>query len=150
MSTAASQYLREVKKRIHYSGSQKTEFLCQLEAEVIYYCEDHNDVDFATLSACFGTPEDIADNFISELGTDEVRKIGRTRKRILYLIATFIIVTTILVIGVELYTYHIQQKFEDVQFIESITYEGELTPDVTSSTYATEYYYSEEDNETIE
>jgi len=32
-----------------------------LEAEVIYYCEDHDNVDFSILSACFGKPEDIAE-----------------------------------------------------------------------------------------
>ena len=142
MSKAASQYLREVKKRIPCSGSQKTEFLCQLEAEVIYYCEDHDGVDFTILSEAFGSPEEVANDFLSELGGSLATRTNVFTKRFIYIIATVI---TILAVGISIHTYYVQHKLSNVEYIESITYEGELTPNATSSTYAVEYYYSEDD-----
>lgn len=144
MSKVASQYLREVKKRIHCSNSQKTEFLCQLEDEIVYYCEDHDNVDIVTLSNHFGTPEDVADDFLSELGINEVTTSNQIRKRLLYFVATIIILAIILFAAVEIHSYYIQQQFLDSYFIESITYESESILDVTP-TYAVEDYYSEEE-----
>ena len=144
MSTAASQYLREVKKRIHCSSSQRTEFLCQLEGEIIYYCEDHDNVDIVTLSNHFGTPEEVADDFLSELGINEVTKSNQIRKRLLHFVATIIILAIILFAAVEIHAYYIQQQFWDSYFIESITYESESILDLTP-TYAVEDYYSEEE-----
>lgn len=113
-----------------------------MEAEVIYYCEDHDDVDFTILSETFGSPEEVANDFFSELGGSLATKTSVFTKRLIYIIAAVI---TILVVGISFHTYYVQHKLFDVQYIESITYEGELTPNATSSTYAVEYYYSEED-----
>lgn len=145
MSTAASQYLREVKKRIHCSSSQKTEFLCQLEAEVIYYCEDHDDVDFAMLSECFGNPEDVANDFLSEIGVQAVNTSNRTKQYILCFFISLAVVITIIAAVLETYTNYKQQQALDGYFVESITYEGELSPSVTGPIFAEEHVYSEED-----
>ena len=145
MSTAASQYLREVKKRIPCSGSQKTEFLCQLEAEVIYYCEDHDDVDFVALSECFGRPEDVAKDFLSELGESSLTRANNFKQHLICITILIVIMATVLVAGVSIYTDYKQQQALDVYYIEEITYEGELTPDIAGPTYAVDSYYSEED-----
>lgn len=144
MSKVASQYLQEVKKRIPCSGSQKTEFLCQLEAEVIYYCEDHDHVDLATLSKYFGNPEDVARDFLSELGINEVTKSNQFRKRLLHFVAIIIVLAIILFAAVEIHAYYTQQQFEDSYFIESIIYENESVLDVTTTCTVIEYYSEEE------
>lgn len=135
MSTAASQYLREVKKRIPCSGSQKTEFLCQLEAELIYYCEDHDDVDFVALSECFGSPEEVANDFLSELGANTINKASLIRRRVMYLIAILVASVTILIAGVEIYIFYQQQQVLDVHYIESITYEENIEQYTTAPIY---------------
>lgn len=129
MSTAASQYLREVKKRIPCSGSQKTEFLCQLEAEVIYYCEDHDGVDFAILSENFGSPEEIANDFLSELGGSTVTKAHNVKQRLVLFTAIVVISTTIFVAGLEIISYYKQQQALDGHYVESITYEEDYVED---------------------
>lgn len=147
MSKAASQYLREVKKRIRCSHSLKTEFLYQLEAEVIYYCEDHNDVDFATLSKYFGKPEDVAKDFLSELGESAAVEASSNKQKLIYFLITIV---SIVVVGLAIHISYLQHALLDVQYIESITYEGELSPGATSEAYKSEYYYSEEEIQNTE
>ena len=150
MSKAASQYLREVKKRIPCSGSQKMEFLCQLEAEVIYYCEDHENVDFAALAECFGQPDEVANDFLSELGSNTINKASLIRQRVMYLSVFTIVMATLIAAGVKIYAAYKQQQALEGYYIESITYEGELSPGATSQTYESEYYYSEEEIQNTE
>lgn len=144
MSKAASQYLREVKKRIPCSGSQKTEFLCQLEADVIYYCEDHDDVDFAALTKCFGSPEEVASDFFAELGANVVNRENFTRQRITYITLALVMALTVLIAGIKIYSSYKQHQALDGYYIESITYEGELTPGATSPAYWSEDFSSTE------
>lgn len=143
MSTAASQYLREVKKRIPCSGSQKAEFLCQLEAEVIYYCEDHDDVDFVALSECFGSPEEIASDFLSELGANSINRATLAKQRAQYAAILILVITIVLVSGIIIYTAYKQQQALDVHYIESITYEGDVAPHIDGSTYWIDQFESE-------
>ena len=152
MSKSASQYLREVKKRIPCSGSQKTEFLCQLEAEVIYYCEDHDNVDFAILSEYFGSPDDVARDFLAELGESTLSETIDNKQRLIRIAILIVIV----VAGVSIYTDYKQQQALDTYYIESITQEGPLTEEpavwvLTENNGENVYWeYNEEDNLWIE
>lgn len=145
MNKAASQYLREVKKRIHCSRSLKTEFLFQLEDEVDFFCEDFDGVDFAALEKRFGKPEDVAKEFLSELGGSALTKANRFQRSLAYLFIIVVITAAILAFGVSVYTDYKQQKALDSYYVESITYEGELSPGATSPTYEAEFF-TDEDN----
>lgn len=108
-----------------------------MEAEVIYYCEDHNDVDLATLSKYFGKPEDVAKDFLSELGESAAVEASSIKQKIIYFLITIV---AIVVVGIAIHISYLQHTLLDVQYIESITYEGELTTDVTGPTYAQESF----------
>ena len=140
MSKAASQYLREVKKRIPCSGSQKTEFLCQLEAEVIYYCEDHNDVNFSSLTKYFGDPEDVARDFLSELGESTLTKSNDIKQHLIRIALLIVIVVIIFVAGIRIYTDYKQQQALDGFYIEEITYEGDVAPYTSDIVYFSETF----------
>lgn len=116
-----------------------------MEAEVIYYCEDHDYVDFAILSEYFGRPEDIARDFLSELGESALTRTNNIKQRLIYLTILIVLMLTILVAGVSIYTDYKQQQALDTYYIESITYEGELSPGATSPTYTVEHFTSEDD-----
>lgn len=130
---------------IHCSNSRKTEFLCQLEAEVIYYCEDHDQVNLATLSNYFGNPEDVARDFLSELGESALIKSNSIKFRLRSITIAIIIVATFLILGLKIFISYKQQQVLDGYYVESITYEGELSPGATSPTYIVDYYHSEDD-----
>lgn len=146
MSKAASQYLREVKKRIPCSGSQKTEFLCQLEAEVLYYCEDHDNVDFSVLSACFGKPEDVAKDFLSELGESAAIEANSNRQKFFFI---FLAIILFVIVGIAIHIGYVQHTLLDIQYIESITYEEDSNVYITGPTYALENGHSEEEIDII-
>ena len=141
MNKASSQYLQEVKKRIPRSVSLRAEFLRQLEAEVIYYCEDHENVDYTTLLECFGKPEDIAKDFLAELGGYAAIELTSAKRRILFIIT---LIAMIVVICAGVHTWYLQLKLLDVQYVESITYEGDISSYATSPDLWTETFGSNE------
>lgn len=145
MNKAAKVYLREIRKRLPCSRSVKAEFLRQLEDEVFLYCGEHEEADFAALAAHFGTPEEVANSFLCELGTNTVRQYLTLRKRVLYAAAGIVLTVVILTSAVEIYTSYKQQQALDSYYIESITYQGDVLPYMTGPTYSVEYYYSEKD-----
>lgn len=138
MNKAASQYLREVKKRIHCSRSLKTEFLFQLEDEVDFFCEDFDGVDFSILSERFGTPDDVAREFLTELGLEVVSSASRKRQHILYFAVSVIFLIAVFSAVVEIYTNYQQKQALDGYYVESITYEEDVTPYVISPSYLTD------------
>ena len=121
-----------------------------MEAEVIYYCEDHENVDFAALAECFGQPDEVANDFLSELGSKTINKASLIRRRVMYLSVFTIVMATLIAAGVKIYAAYKQQQALEGYYIESITYEGELSPGATSKTYESEYYYSEEEIQNTE
>lgn len=116
-----------------------------MEDEVDFFCEDFEGVDFAALEKRFGKPEDVAKEFLSELGGSALTKANRFQRSLAYLFIIVVITAAILAFGVSVYTDYKQQKALDSYYIESITYEGDLTSDVGGPTYVTDYYYNEED-----
>lgn len=106
-----------------------------MEAEVVYYCEDHDNVDFAILSECFGKPEDVAKDFLSELGESVVVEENSNRQRFFYLLLT---IFTFIVLGVAIHISYIQHTLLDTQYIESISDEKDLSAYITGFTYAIE------------
>lgn len=116
-----------------------------MEAEVIYYCEDHDHVDLVTLSNYFGSPEDVARDFLSELGESALIKSNSIKFRLRNITIAFIIVAFFLIIGLKIFISYKQQQILDGYYVESITYEGELSPGATSPTYIVEYYHSKDE-----
>lgn len=117
-----------------------------MEAEVSYYCEDHDYVDLATLSEYFGSPEDVAKDFLSEIGVQAVNASNRTKNNILWLSISVAVAITIFAAVVETYTNYKQQEALEGYFVESITYEGDVNAYISSPTYAVEYDYNEDDS----
>lgn len=102
-------------------------------------------MDFAALAECFGHPDDVANDFLSELGANTINKTSLIRQRVMYLSVFTIVVVTLIAAGVKIYAAYKQQQALEGYYIESITYEGELSPGATSKAYESEYYYSEEE-----
>lgn len=121
----------------------------QLEDEVFLYCEDHEEMEMAGLTAHFGTPEEVANNFLTELAPAVRWKYERIRQRVFYAAIAIVLAAALLVTAMEGYTNIKQQKILDGHYIESITYEGDVAPYVTGPTYAVEHFSSDENSENI-
>lgn len=118
-----------------------------MEAEVIYYCEDYENVNFAALSEYFGKPEDVANDFLSEIGINSVSG-SHKRKQFIQLAVIMLLFSVVLVfVATEIYANYKQQKALDGHFIESITYEGDIASYATIPVYLTETFESSTDLE---
>lgn len=111
-----------------------------MEAEVVYYCEDHDYVDFSILSEHFGNPEDIARDFLSELGESTLTRTNNVKQHFIHFTILIVFLLAIIVAGVSIYTDYKQQQALDVYYIEEITYEGDVTPYASNPVYFAETF----------
>ena len=102
-----------------------------MEGEVDFFCEEHNKADYAVLAQHFGSPEDIAKEFLSELGGCTNNQIDRVRRCTLYITASIAIAAILFAAGAAIYTNYKQQKVLDGYFVESITYESDVQSYIT-------------------
>ena len=97
MNRAAKQYLRQVRKLLCCPRSLSRQFLCQLEDEILLYCENKN-IRFEDIENQFGSPEDIAADFYVQSDPSVVSRFAYTRLRISYgLLALVVLVAAVLI-----------------------------------------------------
>ena len=122
MNKPARAYLRAVRRALRCPGRQGKQLLRQLSEDIEEYCEEHPDATEEELCRRFGTPEDVAADFVEDLGGSIAVNIQRRRNRIV----TAVIVVLVLVAGaVTARQIWIQQLFLDSYWVESITYEAD-------------------------
>ena len=122
MNKVAAHYLRAVRKALHCPGRQGKQLLHQLGEDIEEYCEEHPDATEEALCRRFGAPEDVAADFVEDLGGSIAVNIQRRRNRIV----TAVIVVLVLVAGaVTARQIWIQQLLLDFHWVESITYEAD-------------------------
>lgn len=122
MNKPARAYLRAVRRALRCPGRQGKQLLRQLSEDIEEYCEEHPDATEEALCRRFGTPEDVAADFVEDLGGSIAVNIQRRRNRIV----TAVIVVLVLVAGaVTARQIWIQQLFSDSYWVESITYEAD-------------------------
>lgn len=119
MNKPARAYLRAVRRALRCPGRQGKQLLRQLSEDIEEYCEEHPDATEEELCRRFGTPEDVAADFVEDLGGSIAVNIQRRRNRIV----TAVIVVLVLVAGaVTVRQIWIQQLFLNSYWVESITY----------------------------
>ena len=116
-----------------------------MEAEVLYYCEDYDGVDIAMLSKHFGEPEDVARDFLSELGESTLIRSDSVKYKLRNIVIAVVIAASFVVVGWRIYISYKQQQLLDGYFVESITYEGDVNSYITTPTYIVEYEYHEDE-----
>lgn len=125
MNKSAKQYLQKVNKQIHCSSSMKRTFLRQLKNEVLCFCDDNSKVDMALLVENFGSPEEVTEEFFSELGNFTANRYFLTRKRLLYITIGVALSAVIFVSFISIRTDSLKQNLLKEVPVASIIYEGE-------------------------
>lgn len=123
MKNAASQYLREVDRRLVCPSALKRPFLRQLKQELQCCCGEGESSDLQALSRRFGTPEELAENFFSELNGRTVDRCACGRRRILCLALAVLLTAAVVLSILQVRELRAQQELLDDDFIASITYE---------------------------
>jgi hypothetical protein len=84
---ALSGYYREIRSWLPCSRKQKDLILSRFRDSVQAYLEENPAADFDQIRAHFGTPELIAGTYVEELGTAELLRSLRVRRRIVAIVA---------------------------------------------------------------
>ena len=81
-------YYRAIRSWLPCSGGIKKKIIHNIEATIQVYLEENSGADFAEIEQHYGTPQQIAATYIDEMGTVELMKQLKTRRRIVYTVFT--------------------------------------------------------------
>lgn len=86
-------YHKEIRGLLPCSQKIKKEILSQIDQSVISFLQENPDADYSQIVARFGTPQSIAATYVENIGTADILRSLRIRKRVV-----MIIITTVLII----------------------------------------------------
>lgn len=115
-----------------------------MENEVFLYCEENDAIDMAALIDQFGSPEELANDFLPEIKINAVNGFIHAKHRLFSFLVILIAAVILLALCAEVYLSYRRQQALNGQYIESITYEGDDTPYITGPTYSAEHHSSSE------
>lgn len=124
MASAAVTYCAQVNKNLTCPSNIKRAFLRQLRSEIDFYCEEHGEPDVQNLYAAFGTPEEVAEEFLTESSTKTVSNCTDKRNKILIVALVVVVIAAMAVGALSLQSQAMQQKIDE-EFIASVTYKEE-------------------------
>ena len=93
---SAKKYLRRVHSVLPGSARMTKQIMEKIRSEVSSYFEEYPQADYKDLLSRFGDPETIAASYVEIMGTTEILKKLRIRKRILSaaaIVLAFIVIT---------------------------------------------------------
>lgn len=122
MQPAVKQYLKEVDKRISCPSSLKRNFLHQLRGELECRSDGR---DLTVLAEEFGPPEELAEEFMAELGSRAAARYLQTRRRLLTLVLAVAVMALTALLGLGMREYRLQKKFAEEAFYATINYAPE-------------------------
>lgn len=122
MRSAAMQYIQEVNRQLLCPRSIKKPFLCQLEKEVSCFCADHPDTTTEALIQAFGLPEEVVEEFLSELGGQTARRCANIRRQLFALAVGVILIASTLAAIIDSRTDTLRQTLPSEKIVASITY----------------------------
>ena len=106
---ALSGYYREIRGWLPCSRKQKDLILSRFRDSVQNYLEENPAADFDQIRSYFGTPEQIAGTYVEELGTAELLRSLRARRKVVSIIAAvaaIVLVSWALVVGWAIRNYN--------------------------------------------
>lgn len=123
VNPAISQYLHEVEKEMTCSPKRKKELLRRLNTDIEELADDYgSELDKQSIEAHFGTPKDIAENFLATTDYAEVKKAFLVKKTIGLCAITACIIALIGIASYLLYDHWRDEEYLRGYIIET-TYE---------------------------
>lgn len=91
----AKKYLRRVRSVLPGSSRMTKQIMEQTRNEVLSYIEEYPQAGYKDLLSRFGDPETIAASYVESMGTAEILKKLRIRKRIISAVAIVLILISL-------------------------------------------------------
>ena len=120
-------FCRKVARRLPIGGRRKRSFLSQIRRSVGDYLANHPWADEAEIREQFGSPEELAVSFVSEMTYGEINRAFRIRRRI-FLMTAAVAVTALLLLGAAVWQMISENRNEVQGYYEIITPEGAQAP----------------------
>lgn len=115
----ARKYCRCVRSFLPCSAKQRRLILGEIQSNVSAYLEENSSASFKEIESRFGTPRQIAVAHVEEMGTEELLKQLRVRKRIFSIICAGVAVA-LLIWGSMVTAVYIESKDIDNGYYEVI------------------------------
>ena len=134
MSDILVQYFRDVKKLLPCSPKEKQRCIDELEADVTAFLEHHPDASLAKIYDSVGSPEVIAESFMSRISPQELSHKVSTKRRIAIGV---IVIVTLLAVVIGAVAIRIANDVHDIHkgyFVEFTDDSTTVEPPVTSET----------------
>ena len=126
MNRAAKQYLRQVKRHLSCPNALKREFLRQLEDDILLFCEKE-DAELSQITAHFGDPKDVSEDFFNALDAKMVSHFACNRLKAAYWILAAVLIVSLTGIGMNVYSYvETQQILSNARAGDYCNHPGEI------------------------
>lgn len=99
-SRAKRRYLREIRGWLPCSGKWKRGILEKIEQSMAQFLSENPEASYEALAERFGSPRQIAATYVDEMGTDELLRDLRVRRRVVGTVAAAALAVVILWAGV--------------------------------------------------
>lgn len=120
-------YLHSIKKQITCSSVLKRKFLSDLESELRQFSEETN-ADYAQVVNHFGSPEQVAADFMDSLETEVLQNSGQRQKHI-FLFIISVLCLLLLILSVIFYQFWVHSGDESKSEIITFVYPEEPASD---------------------
>ncbi len=98
-------YYRQIRGWLPCGGRLRKQMMQEIKATVEGYRAERPEADFSALQAHFGTPQQIAAAFVDEMGTEELLRALRVRRRIMKIVFLFLLLILIIYLGLLVITW---------------------------------------------
>lgn len=125
------EYFAEIKRNLIRSPSQKNTIINDLRESVVNYVEENNIDDIKKVYAQFGTPQDIADQSISDTEPQKIKKTYNHHRVIIIGVVVAVLIVAIVIIWAALDGH----KSTNGYFVETLETTSETTVNTNVQNY---------------
>lgn len=120
----AKRYCRHVARALPFGGAKKRGYLAAIKQDVLRYLSEHPWDGEEKLREVFGSPEQIAAAFVSEMPYEEINNRFRARNRALFIVSVAVILALLLLVGMIVYLIIRNQQDMDGYFVVTSAVSG--------------------------
>ena len=134
-NSAVRRYLWQVHGWLPCSGKLKREILRRIGESIAQFLSENPEVSYEALAERFGSPRQIAATYVDEMGTDELLRDLRVRRRVVGMIAATAVAVVCLWTGFEIVVTNDYDKDENgdlivpiIEIDNTVNNEGDMCP----------------------
>lgn len=127
MEKQIKKYIKAIRKRMACSSVLKSQFIQDFENDILRY-QSENSASYNQIIEHFGSPEQVASDFMDVLDPSETKKDSLHSKKIYWIVLCSLAIV-LLVLGYTFYYFYTTLGTESKSEITTIIYTDEAPPD---------------------